>query len=336
MSNKTLCLYLLFLLSTSQVSYAATQTEAAFRLFAFMDDFEEKTRDEPPPKEILLSSNSTELEIDVSYSHLWAEDGRYGDAANTLEHLLRDEKLEPNWIDGIQTRIEILRKWEKTGIVSLDEYKVFFVDLSPPWFGDRMKPLIVLWKIPKVSEAAKYSLLADMMARRGEGLGQFLVLEAIPELDTVTKEESADAMLKIADMVHGAPNNSTAEKMWRRIMREFPQTKSWPIAVYNLGITEQKRGNFKAAVAHFQSLLESKPDDRAPGADLMDIYRNYSHRCAIQLSLCFESTGDYKEALRYVIEAHGKYAPQSWCGNEIEGSKAYLAKRVAELTAKTK
>jgi len=104
--------------------------------------------------------------------------------------------------------------------------------------------------------------------------------------------------------------------------------------MYNLGLGEQKRGNFRQAMKYFDLLLESHPNDKEPGQNIMEVYRNYSHRSALQLSLCYEKIGDLNNALRYARLAKTSYPYHSWCGTCIYLDTREVDKRIAYLLAR--
>ncbi len=64
----------------------------------------------------------------------------------------------------------------------------------------------------------------------------------------------------------------------------------------------------------------------------MQIYRNYSNRSALQISIAYEKMGDYRKALDYARLAKTRYPYQSWCGTCIQSANVALLKRIAHLS----
>jgi hypothetical protein len=59
--------------------------------------------------------------------------------------------------------------------------------------------------------------------------------------------------------------------------------------------------------------------------------RNRSHRSALAISRCYETTGAYHPALRYAMLAKTKYPFHSWCGTCLQGERFAVNKRIARL-----
>jgi len=77
-----------------------------------------------------------------------------------------------------------------------------------------------------------------------------------------------------------------------------PTTAAYPKALYNLGLLEFKEKDFQQAIAYFEELLHSHPNDKEPGGSLMETNRNYSFRGALGISECYEEMGEFRPALR--------------------------------------
>ena len=123
-----------------------------------------------------------------------------------------------------------------------------------------------------------------------------------------------------------------AEARWMEIRECAPGTLEWPKAVFNVGLLEYKRHNFPQAISHFDAVLQSHPNDKEPGGNLMQTNRNYTNRSAMAISECYEAMGQFSPALRYAWLAKTKYRYYSWCGTCISGANFAMNKRIAYLT----
>ena len=123
-----------------------------------------------------------------------------------------------------------------------------------------------------------------------------------------------------------------AEKNWIEVRSSARTSPAWPKAVYNLGLLEMKQANYPKAIAYFNEVLHSDPNDKEPGGSIMQVYRNYSNRSAIQISMCYEKLADYREALHYARLAKNRYPYVSWCGTCLQSANFALNKRIAYLS----
>ena len=104
--------------------------------------------------------------------------------------------------------------------------------------------------------------------------------------------------------------------------------------MYNIGLTKHRFGDPAEAIPYFEKVLASHPNDKEPGANLMEVYRNYSYYSAVGISECYQQMGNYREALHYARLAKNRYPYQSWCGTCIQQANWHLDKRIAYLSAR--
>ena len=126
-----------------------------------------------------------------------------------------------------------------------------------------------------------------------------------------------------------------AQTSWKTIRECAPASQDWPKAVFNLGLLEYKRDNLRQAIKYFDEVLQSHPNDKEPGANLMETNRNYSYRSALAISQCYETMGSFGSALRYAWLAKTKYTYYSWCGTCYDSASFALNKRIAYLTVRS-
>ena len=124
---------------------------------------------------------------------------------------------------------------------------------------------------------------------------------------------------------------TNAEMRWAEIRECAPASSEWPKAVFNLGLLEYRRNNFPQAISYFEAVLQSRPNDKEPGWNLMETNRNYSNRSAMAISQCYEAMGQFSPALRYAWLAKTKYRYYSWCGTCYNSANFAMNKRIAYL-----
>jgi tetratricopeptide (TPR) repeat protein len=127
---------------------------------------------------------------------------------------------------------------------------------------------------------------------------------------------------------------AAAESAWLEVSKCASQVPSWPKAIYNLGLLKERHGDLAQAIARFHMVLDSHPNDREPGGDLLEVYRNYSYFSALQISNCYSSMGNYRQALDYARLAKYSYRYQTWCGTCRTEAEQSLNLRIAYLTAR--
>ncbi len=203
---------------------------------------------------------------------------------------------------------------------------------------------IAICKAENLTEKGKFKEAASVLAYEAQKWAsprqQTLIQQRLGILKKWAREGqegsegSAGLMLAAGNAFYESGNTARAIEVWHKIISEPLRTPEWPKAVYNLGQGEQNRGNFRLAIRYFDLLLESHPNDKEPGQNIMEPYRNYSHRAALQLSLCNEKLGDFTNALRYARLAKTNYPYHSWCGTCIYLDAREVDKRIAYLLAR--
>jgi tetratricopeptide (TPR) repeat protein len=148
------------------------------------------------------------------------------------------------------------------------------------------------------------------------------------------RNEVPAALLADGNAAFEAGDLAKAEARWKQIRECAGATAGWPKAVFNLGLLEYRRKNFRQAITYFDEILQSRPDDKEPGGNIMETNRNYSHRSALGISQCYEAMGAYDSALRYALLAKTRYRYYSWCGTCSDSARFTLNKRIAYLTAR--
>ena len=152
--------------------------------------------------------------------------------------------------------------------------------------------------------------------------------------DTASQVKSAEAWLETGNGFYQSGDYKEAEAAWSKV-RTCPETVSaWPKAVFNLGILEMNQAHYSTAIEYFHGMLRSHPNDKEPGGNIMEAYRNYSHRSVLGISQCYEKMGNYRQALRYARLAKTQYPYLSWCGTCLRSADFAQKKRIAYLAAR--
>ena len=149
--------------------------------------------------------------------------------------------------------------------------------------------------------------------------------EQKPTSEALSKQlEDGNAAFETGDV-------TKAEARWTEIRVCALGSSEWPKAMFNLGLLEYKRSNFPGAIGYFDAVLNSHPNDKEPGGNLMETNRNYSNRSAIGISQCYEAMGQFSPALRFAWLAKTKYRYYSWCGTCYSSANFAMNKRIAYL-----
>jgi len=111
---------------------------------------------------------------------------------------------------------------------------------------------------------------------------------AMPSCAELQASEAVSQLLDQGNAAFDAGDRGTARASWMKIRECSPTTAAYPKALYNLGLLEFKEKDFQQAIAYFEELLHSHPNDKEPGGSLMETNRNYSFRGALGISECYE------------------------------------------------
>ena len=153
--------------------------------------------------------------------------------------------------------------------------------------------------------------------------------------DAAGQTKFADELLEVGNTSYESGDLRQAEVAWTKV-RTCPNTiPAWPKAVFNLALLEMNQAHYSKAIGYFDEVVRANPNDKEPGQNLMQVYRNYSHRSVLGISECYEKMGDYRHALQYAWLAKRRYPYLSWCGTCLQSANFALDKRIARLTLRT-
>jgi tetratricopeptide (TPR) repeat protein len=147
--------------------------------------------------------------------------------------------------------------------------------------------------------------------------------------------KKAAQLLRDGNQFYEVGDLKQAEASWLEVQQCYRSSTDWPKAVFNLGLLRYREKRYSEAIAYFNEVLQSHPNDKEPGRSTMETNRNYSHRSAVAISECYEEMGSYWHALRWACLARNSYRYYSWCGTCSQGARLALDRRIAYLTMRT-
>jgi tetratricopeptide (TPR) repeat protein len=158
--------------------------------------------------------------------------------------------------------------------------------------------------------------------------------QTAPSQESDAPPQSADKLLDAGNAFYAAGDMEQAKKSWLEVRSRSQTLPAWPKAVHNLGILEREQGHYVEAISYFSEILQSHPNDTEPGESIMQVYRNYSHRSALQISLCYEKMWQNRKALHYARLAKTQYPYLSWCGTCLASERFAVNTRIGYLALK--
>jgi tetratricopeptide (TPR) repeat protein len=111
-------------------------------------------------------------------------------------------------------------------------------------------------------------------------------------------------------------NYQAAVNIYQRILATNLDVPTKAKAWFNLGMTYQKLARYDDAINAFTQIFNMDVNDREPGGNIMEPYRNYRSRAQWEVANSLFAKGDYKGALEAYQTTRLKYPLQSWCGVE--------------------
>lgn len=147
-------------------------------------------------------------------------------------------------------------------------------------------------------------------------------------------ETAAATILEHGIQAFEAGQPETAIQHWDQIVGDYPDTRSWGMALYNKSHVLRQQQRWQEAIPLLDKLLASELRDTDPSPNLMRPYQNYHHEACLALVDCHEQLHDYPTALRHACLARDTYPLQSWCGTCAMSSRQYLQQIIARLEQK--
>jgi len=251
-------------------------------------------------------------------SHCYAEDGQNGKAKVALRDLMNG-KIADDWRGMIESRIKALDGLEAGGLSPGAFLRVYFTEIGPRWYLDRVEPLLAAWNLPVASDrdrAVRWDLLTrlfkQMSLPKDPGTGRLLVLKAVANDPLSEPGQVASSLLKLAESAHLAGKADEAKRVWERVVAEFRDTPWWGQAVVSLGHLCMEQRRYSEALAWFRRVL----DEPLPAGE-----GSSGHRFAAQWAIgdCHLEQGRYDLALEAYRATREEHAFRNGCGTCEDG-----------------
>jgi len=159
--------------------------------------------------------------------------------------------------------------------------------------------------------------------------------EAEPEKAHAEKRQFLDRF-DVANDLFSKGKVREAATAYKALLREGLKPPTWGKVTFNLGIAHMKLSEYDEAIHTFETIFASKVDDREPGGNLMEEFRNYRYQACLKISRCYESKGDIPRALSFAIRARDDQKYQAHCGNCAMSASEALQDRIDDLGKKKK
>lgn len=229
--------------------------------------------------------------------------------------------------DNVQAQLEFIRDHFLKGLPH---------DCKPDRLLSALERLTPLLEKSNAGEDRKqvYGQIQACLLALGDLAGLTLWEDQMLGEEWVSLEDRAGVAAQRADRAYKFKNHAEAEKQWRLICGQFPHTSHFGLAQFNLGYVLQEQGKFAEAIEEYNKLFPSQVNDKDPGSNIMEAYRNYRNRGAKQISQCYDKLGKPREALEWAILARDKYRYESWCGTCSQQESAATAANLVRLKRK--
>ena len=257
---------------------------------------------------ILRAASIDDLSRAITSSRGLAASGDYAQAANVLSALLEGE-LAADSRAMVTARLEILQKWAANGHVELADFRAFYLDTGIESIDRGAMPIVALWKLDGIPALEKYAVLQELCDKRGDRVGKVLILaekerldlEAVVASPTSSRDEVADALLKLGKHHYRYGECDQAQSAWQRVARDFTGTPAWPEALFKSGSMRKEIGDFDGALQDFSLLLAAAKEAEANGARAP-----YGDRIPWETGNCLLGAKRYREALEVYRETARK------------------------------
>lgn len=117
-----------------------------------------------------------------------------------------------------------------------------------------------------------------------------------------------------ANNLYAAKKYDEAALIYQKLLGETSEINEKAKIIYNLGMTYAQLKKFDKAGQQFQNILEMNVDNREPGGNLMQIFRNYHHNSQLEIAKLRYQTGDFESALQGFRNLRKKYPFYTTCG----------------------
>lgn len=121
---------------------------------------------------------------------------------------------------------------------------------------------------------------------------------------------------------------------YQALLKEDLIPPTWGKTTFNLGIAQMRLSDFSAAIHTFETIFPSKVDDKKPGGNIMEEFRNYRFQASLLIARCYEEKGELPKAIAILVKARDSQLYQAHCGTCATDADEALRARIAELEEK--
>ena len=121
-------------------------------------------------------------------------------------------------------------------------------------------------------------------------------------------------ILEEANQLYAAKQYTQAGAAYQKLLGEVSDAPTKAKIIFNLGMTYQQLGQYDKAIETFQQIFTMDVNDREPGGNIMQAYRNYRPSAQWEIGNSLFAKGDYEGALAAYRTTREKYPFRSWCG----------------------
>jgi tetratricopeptide (TPR) repeat protein len=117
-----------------------------------------------------------------------------------------------------------------------------------------------------------------------------------------------------ANQLYAAREYERAADAYQKLLAEFSDPPTRAKIIFNLGLTYKRLKQYDKAIETFNRIFAMTVNDREPGGNIMQLYRNYRPSAQWEIGNCLFAKGDYAGALAAYRATREKYPFQSGCG----------------------
>lgn len=121
-------------------------------------------------------------------------------------------------------------------------------------------------------------------------------------------------ILEQANQLYAAKQYAQAVSAYQKLLTEVSDAPTKAKVIFNLGKTYQQLRQYDKAIETFQQIFAMDVNDREPGGNIMQAYRNYRSHAQWEIGNSLFAKGDYEGALAAYRTTREKHPFRSWCG----------------------
>ncbi len=143
---------------------------------------------------------------------------------------------------------------------------------------------------------------------------------------------TGEALAVLADAAHEEKDIATAFYLYRLSTLAAPSGPAFARSAFNQGYLLRSEGFPCQSIRILQTIFESQANDKDRGSHLMEAFRNYRHRAALEIAGAYADMGNYPMSCYWLWLADYRYEYQSWCGTCRWDEDAVMRKRLIDTS----